>query len=115
MHKIKLPAFYYLDNFIQLLDHVFEYNKAVFREDDFDDFLKFKDLSKNAQALFTRFLMRKGNYFRPTKIVYKEIPNITECLVELEGVNFISWDVPVEEKIKFFTKVELCDLFPDFK
>ena len=115
MHKIKLPAFYYLDNFIQLLDHVFEYNKAVFREDDFDDFLKFKDLSKNAQALFTRFLMRKGNYFRPTKIVYKEIPNIAECLVELEAVNFISWDVPVEEKIKLFTKPELCDLFPDFK
>ena len=76
MQKIPLPDFYYLDNFTQLLDHVFEYNKAVLREEDFDDFLNFKSLSKNAQALFTRFLMRKGNYFRPAKLSYKEIPNI---------------------------------------
>ena len=115
MQKIQLPDFYYLDNFIQLLDHVFEYNKAVLREEDFDDFLDFKSLSKNAQATFTRFLMRKGNYFRPGKISYKEIPNIDECIDELEGVNFISWDVPNEEKIKLFTKPELCDLYPDVK
>ena len=59
--------------------------------------------------------MRKGNYFRPAKLSYKEIPNIDECLKELEEVSFITWDLPDEEKIKLFTKPDLCDLFPDLK
>jgi hypothetical protein len=112
MKNVQLPDFYYLDNFTQLIDYVFDKHKSILRPKDIDDYNHFSSLSRNAKGLYVRFLMRKGSYFRPKKVSYSEIPNLNECLKELELIDFISWDVAVTEKIKLFTKAELSKLFP---
>ncbi|WP_337994450.1 VRR-NUC domain-containing protein [Lentisphaera marina] len=112
MQNVQLPNFYYLDNFTQLIDHVFDNHKSILRPSDLEDHNSFCLLSRNAKALYVRFLMRKGTCFRLEKISYSEIPNLIDCLSELELFNFISWDSTVTEKIKLFSKAELRILFP---
>ncbi|EDM27759.1 hypothetical protein LNTAR_00120 [Lentisphaera araneosa HTCC2155] len=113
MQSIQLPDFYYLDNFTQLITYVFDNHKSILRPQDLDDYNNFSLLSPNSKALYVRFLMRKGTCFRPNKISYSEIPNLNDCLKELELFAFISWDATVTEKIKLFSKTELSTLFPE--
>ena len=66
---------------------------------------------RRVQALLVRMVMRKGPWFRASKLVYEEIPRTTEAAAPLE-MGWISADAPMElaELFGLHTKPELLKI-----
>lgn len=78
-----------------------------------EDFLMaFESLSEAAQCLYLRINGRRGWYFRPSKLNYSEIPDMTRTVKELVEEDFVrladEQDLP-EMITPIFTKHELYD------
>ncbi len=110
--KIILPDTYYLDYFNFVLEHVQTHYLKILqlREEKF--ILDFNELSFDSKCLFIRMANRKGNYFRPSKLVYREIKNVDLCLDELHRKEFISFDEfeDTYRLLNLFTKPELLKI-----
>lgn len=110
--KIILPDTYYLDYFNFVLEHVQTHYLKILQEREEKFILQFKELSFESQCLFVRMANRKGDYFRPSKLVYREIKNVSLCLEELHRSEFISYD-DFEDTFKLlnlFTKPEIIEI-----
>lgn len=101
---IILPDFYYLDNFADLVKAIVALYDDLLLEDELTFFKTFFQLSRPAQALYVRMLMRKGQIFRCSKIQYTEINDVREALSELEECGMV----------EFPSSLTLLDLFPLF-
>ena len=72
--RASLPnPFYYLDNFQQVLDWVFQRHGDLLDEAERAFVAAFADLPKASRALLVRMVMRKGELFRASKLDYAEI------------------------------------------
>ncbi|NVJ48999.1 MAG: VRR-NUC domain-containing protein [Gammaproteobacteria bacterium] len=110
-----LEADYYRVNFITLLTFVFERYAALLTEQERSFYHQFSALSVNAQCLFTRCLMRKGNFFRVAKFSYQEISEPLTALSELTATTLVK-SATVDDFnniITLFTKPELVKAFPE--
>lgn len=81
--NVILKEGYYLDNFLNLVNFVFERYNDLLKDDELIFVNDFKKLSVNAQRLYVRLITRRGPYFRKDKINYSEIPNSEDSLNEL--------------------------------
>ena len=104
--------FYYLHNFQQALDWLGQRYGDLLDAEESRFLQLFPQLPQSAQALLVRMVMRKGPWFRASKLVYEEIPRTTEAAAPLLEMGWISADAPMElaELFGLHTKPELLQI-----
>lgn len=117
----ELPVYYYHDNFLHLLEHVYPVFQDLLTEEEQDFYHDFLALSDSAQQLYIRLICRRGDLFRVDKLSYTEIQDITSAISELEQYRFLSLfsdagsDEPdTESALKLFNKQELIEWLSGF-
>lgn len=65
--------FYYLNNFRTVLDWIGSRYDDLLQDEERAFLAAFAGLPREAQALLVRMVMRKGERFRESKLVYAEI------------------------------------------
>ncbi|MFS2068007.1 VRR-NUC domain-containing protein [Pseudomonas sp. CT11-2] len=107
--------FYYLNNFMQVLDWL-EHRYADVLSIEEQDFIRdFNRLPRESQALLVRLVMRKGVHFRAGKLSYVEIGDIASAAVPLLALGWIDEQLPlpVEEVFEVLLKAEILQCFGD--
>ncbi|TQV87333.1 VRR-NUC domain-containing protein [Aliikangiella coralliicola] len=114
---IQLPQGYYLTNFVELIDFVFEQYQDLLSAQEQNFHHTFKSLSSVAQKLYVRMLTRKGDIFRCSKLNYQEIPDTTAAAEELANVQLIHIDpeLQLSEVTPLFSKPELLKILTSFQ
>ena len=109
---IELPEGYYLSNFIELIDCVYVQYQDLLAPVELQFYQQFHALSETAQKLYVRMLTRKGELFRASKLVYREIPDTMLAARELADRHFIAIDpaIPHSELLSLFSKAEWLDV-----
>ncbi|NHI02264.1 VRR-NUC domain-containing protein [Oceanimonas sp. MB9] len=82
--------FYYLRNMQQVVHFCLARYGDLWLADERDQLAEVLALSEPAQGLLVRLVMRKGCLFRPDKLVYAEIPNVTAALHELAKAGLVA-------------------------
>lgn len=115
MQQTVLPADYYLTNFRQLTDFVVSHYAHLLGNESLDFYHSLIAQPLDAQKLYVRMLLRKGRYFRRSKLSYDEITSIELALRALETAGFVIVNAPDADVTlrKLFTKAELIDCFAD--
>ncbi|CAH0163605.1 Fanconi-associated nuclease 1 homolog [Pseudomonas sp. Bi123] len=107
--------FYYLNNFMQVLDWL-EHRYADVLSIEEQDFIRdFNRLPRESQALLVRLVMRKGVHFRVGKLSYVEIGDIASAAKPLLALGWIDEQLPlpVEEVFEVLLKAEILQCFGD--
>ncbi|UVM41539.1 VRR-NUC domain-containing protein [Pseudomonas sp. B21-017] len=107
--------FYYLNNFMQVLDWL-EHRYADVLSIEEQDFIRdFNRLPRESQALLVRLVMRKGVHFRAGKLSYVEIGDIASAAAPLLALGWIDEQLPlpVEEVFEVLLKAEILQCFGD--
>ncbi|MDP5292558.1 VRR-NUC domain-containing protein [Oceanimonas sp. CHS3-5] len=95
--------FYYLCNMQQVVQFCLTRYHDLWLAEEHKRLQTFLALSKPAQGLLVRLVMRKGCLFRADKLVYAEIPNVERAIAELSEAGFV-------EPAPSLTLSELCAL-----
>jgi hypothetical protein len=109
-----LPPFYYLDNFYKLIKHAGDTYPELLVPAEKAWLHSFAQLSRQAQALLVRMLMRKGELFRSDKLCYDEVGDVQSAAQELEQSGFIKLNPALSARslaLHLLTKQESVDLF----
>lgn len=110
---IILPEKYYLDYFHYLLDFVEKHNQHILDQTEYEFYQEFRQLSEEARCLYIRFLNRKGDFFRFSRIAYQEIKDKHAAKEELYQQGFITINESKDViQHRLFTKKELSAIFP---
>ncbi|MBN3862412.1 VRR-NUC domain-containing protein [Pseudomonas frederiksbergensis] len=107
--------FYYLNNFMQVLDWL-EHRYADVLSIEEQDFIRdFNRLPRESQALLVRLVMRKGVHFRAGKLSYVEIGDIASAAAPLLDLGWIDEQLPlpIEELFEVLLKAEILQCFGD--
>ncbi|MVW80580.1 VRR-NUC domain-containing protein [Bordetella sp. 02P26C-1] len=105
--------YYYLQNFRRALDVVRRCYCDLLDAREQAFFVNFDRLPHSAQALFVRMAMRRGPWFRASRLVYEEIPDI---LAAAEALVALGWlqdqaDMTLDELFDVCTMPELRAIF----
>lgn len=104
----KLPAFYYLDNFVRVLERVYRVYDDLLSSPERKFYRVLTELPQESVALYVRLLSRKGLLFRAAKLNYPEITNTNAALQALNDSGLISTSTTamLESLFPLFTKAE---------
>ena len=103
-----LPEKYYLDYFNYLIDFVERHYEHVLDTPEYLFIQHFQSLSEDAKCLYLRFSNRKGDFFRISKVEYKEITDLESAKLELLTESFIDINQSLDPlQFRLFTKAEL--------
>ncbi|MEX8194226.1 VRR-NUC domain-containing protein [Comamonas guangdongensis] len=104
--------FYYLHNFQRALDWLGRRYGDLLDEEEGCFLAQFACLPQPAQALLVRMVMRRGPWFRASKLVYEEIPQIREAALPLLALGWLSDEAPMglAELFGLHTKPELLQI-----
>ncbi|WPN55400.1 VRR-NUC domain-containing protein [Pseudomonas sp. P9_31] len=105
--------FYYLNNFMQVLDWL-EHRYADVLSIEEQDFIRdFNRLPREPRALLVRMVMRKGVHFRAGKLSYVEIGDIASAAAPLLALGWIDdqLPLPIEEVFEVLLKAEILQCF----
>ncbi|MFZ6748031.1 VRR-NUC domain-containing protein [Undibacterium sp. Ren11W] len=113
MNRVLPNPLYYLDNFQLVLDWVRErYDDLLIPEEHcfINDFFS---LPQASRALFVRMVMRKGDYFRESKLSYAEIADTSEAISSLIKGGWIVPDPPLslDQLFELLQKPEIVAAF----
>ncbi|RZA35403.1 MAG: VRR-NUC domain-containing protein [Lysobacteraceae bacterium] len=113
MIRVLENEFYYLDNFQRVLDWIGERYRDLLDEDERAFLAAFPGLPQHARALFVRMVMRKGNLFRASKLVYAEIGCPVEASSQLLGTGWVEADplLSLDELFDLLSKPEIAEAF----
>lgn len=118
--EIELPERYYRDNFLQLLQFTQQRYSDLLTEQEQSFIDDFCQMAEDAQCIYVRLLLRRGDWFRPEKLSYREINDISEALAHAEKMHFLRRVSEPDELIESmsewlgcFTKQECWQAFPD--
>ena len=105
--------FYYLHNFQQALDWLGQRYGDLLSAEEWQFLQQFPRLPQSAQALLVRMVMRKGPWFRASKLAYEEIADTVQAAAPLLEAGWISADapMPLSELFGLHTKPELLQIF----
>jgi len=113
MIRVLENTFYYLDNFQRVLDWIVERYSDLLIEEERAFIAAFPALPQPARALFVRMVMRKGELFRATKMLYPEIGCPVAAAQALLPTGWIGVDpvLSLDELFDLLTKPELATVF----
>lgn len=105
--------YYYLHNFQRALAWVGERYADLLDERERRFMADFAALPLVSQALLVRMLMRRGPWFRASRLVYEEIPATAEAAAPLLALGWLDADAPMtlDELFALHTRPELDRLF----
>ena len=105
--------YYYLHNFQRALDWIAQRYSDLLDAGERDFLARFAALSPLSQALMVRMLMRRGPWFRASKLVYEEIPGIEAAAEPLLALGWLDTQAPMllEELFDLHTRSELSGVF----
>lgn len=101
--------FYYLHNFQQALAWVAERYEDVLDSDERRFLSDFASLPQPSQALMVRMLMRRGPWFRASRLMYEEIPDVAGAAAPWLALGWLDDARPmtVDELFGLHTRPEL--------
>lgn len=113
MAAVLPDPFYYLENFRQVLDWVGARHQDLLDDRERDLIVRIEALPRPAQALLVRMVMRKGELFRQSKLVYAEIGATAPWLPLLAEQGLIDGEpvLSLPELFGLLRKDELLPLF----
>ncbi len=99
---------YYLKNFRFLIDHVVDQYADLLSDTETAFYRAFTRAGSDAQKLYVRMLIRKGDLFRADRLVYQEIRNSSAAADELKASRLININPPIAtgELLPLFSKQE---------
>lgn len=105
--------YYYLHNFQRALAWVGERYADLLDECERRFMADFAGLPLASQALLVRMLMRRGPWFRASRLAYEEIPDSVEAAAPLLALGWLDADTPMtlDELFALHTRPELDRLF----
>lgn len=105
--------FYYLHNFQRALQVVASRCADLLDPAEHDFLRQFAMLSQPAQALFVRMAMRRGPWFRASRLVYEEIPDVPAAATALAQRGWLDAAAPMtlDELFGLCTLPELRAIF----
>jgi hypothetical protein len=105
--------FYYLNNFMQVLDWLEHRYVDVLSIEEQRFIHDFKQLPRESQALLVRMVMRKGVHFRASKLHYSEIGDIGLAAGPLLAPGWIEEQSPlsIETLFEVLLKAEILQCF----
>lgn len=105
--------YYYLHNFERALGWLAERHIDLLGDAEQEFLAQFSTLPELSRALLVRLLMRRGRWFRESKLNYEEIPSISEAAAPLLELGMLDAQGPMDldELFALHTKQELFDLF----
>jgi len=110
-----LPAhrYYYLHNFQRALAWVGDRYADLLDDRERRFMADFTGLPQASRALLVRMLMRRGPWFRASRLVYEEIPGTAEAAAPLLALGWLDADAPMtlDELFALHTRPELDRLF----
>lgn len=118
MAAVLPDPFYYLHNFRQVLAWVEARHADLLDADEQERIARFGALPQAAQALLVRMVMRKGELFRDSKLVYAEIGAIAPAAAALAAQDLVEVGpaLALDEVFALLRKDELqgmCAALPD--
>nr|WP_315846198.1 VRR-NUC domain-containing protein [uncultured Achromobacter sp.] len=107
--------YYYLHNFQRALAWVADRYADLLAAGERRFLEDFQALPQASQALMVRMLMRRGPWFRASRLVYEEIASTQDAAAPLRALGWLDADAPMtlDELFALHTKPELCRLFAD--
>lgn len=107
--------YYYLHNFQRALAWVSDRYADLLDAADRQFLADFSALPLASQALLVRMLMRRGPWFRASRIQYEEIESTEAAAAALVSLGWLSTEAPMSlmELFSLHTKPELARMFPD--
>jgi len=107
--------YYYLHNFQRALAWVCARYADLLDTDEQRFLADFAALPQASQALMVRMLMRRGPWFRASRLVYAEIAGIEAAAAPLAALGWLDAQAPMtlDELFALHTKPELVRLFAD--
>ena len=104
--------FYYLHNFQRALDWLQARYGDLLDAADLQFLADFRRLPQPAQALLVRMVMRRGAWFRASKLVYDEIPDTLEAAAPLLALGWLHPSAPLglTDLFALHTKAELLQM-----
>lgn len=107
--------YYYLHNFQRALAWVGERYADLLDARERRFMSDFAALPQASQALLVRMLMRRGPWFRASRLAYEEIPDTVEAAAPLLTLGWLEADAPMtlDELFGLHTRPELDRLFAD--
>ncbi|PWF48733.1 VRR-NUC domain-containing protein [Massilia glaciei] len=105
--------FYYLDNFERVLHWIGERYTDLLTEQEHAFMRGFAGLPRPSRALLVRMVMRKGKYFRTSKLNYAEIGCAREAALHLLPTGWIENDphLTLEQLFELLSKPEIGTVF----
>ena len=104
--------FYYLHNFCQALDWISQRYSDLLNADERAWLLQLRALPQAAQALLVRMVMRRGPWFRASKLQYEETGDTAQAAAPLLALQWLQADVEMDLATLFdlHTRAELQQL-----
>jgi len=111
-HSVDDP-FYYLYNFQQVLNWIGQRYADLLDENEQTFIERFAEQPRASQALLVRMVMRKGELFRPSKLIYAEIGAPLAALQPLLEHGWVTDDSPLslEQLFQVLRKDEIASGF----
>ncbi|KPU54041.1 VRR-NUC domain protein [Pseudomonas fluorescens] len=105
--------FYYLNNFMQVLDWLEHRYGDVLSVEEQRFIRDFNDLSRESRALLVRMVMRKGIHFRCSKLHYAEIGDIASAAEPLVALGWVDEQLALSVEVLFdlLLKAEVVQCF----
>ncbi|WP_377700945.1 VRR-NUC domain-containing protein [Pseudoduganella sp. UC29_71] len=113
MIRVLENEFYYLDNFHQVLQWIGERYDDLLNAEERAFLTQFPALPRASRALFVRMVMRKGQLFRASKLVYAEIGCAHEAARPLAELGWIDADpvLTLDQLFALLQKPEIVRVF----
>jgi hypothetical protein len=113
MIKVLDNAFYYLDNFHQVLTWLGDRYDDLLTTEERDFITAFPSLPQPSRALLVRMVMRKGTLFRASKLTYAEIGSTHEAARPLASLGLIEEDpqLDLDQLFDLLQKPEIGKIF----
>jgi hypothetical protein len=106
--SVLADPFYYLNNFKTVLTSLEERYRDLLSADELQFIAQFAELPRPSCALLVRMIMRKGAFFRLSRLRYPEIGNAAEAAAPLFGIGWLEDAVlDVSQLHRLLTKDEL--------
>ncbi len=109
MRKVLENPLYYLDNFHQVVDWISTKYQDILTEEEMVFLQQFHALPQASRALFVRMVMRKGHFFRCSKLTYPEIGSASDAVKALCELGWVTLNphIDIDQLFDLFTKSEI--------